>query len=422
MDATLAIYLRTPFMNRNLEMLDPAIMGDETSMYALFGHLRENDPVTYVEHPDYEPFWAITRHEDIKFISQNNDRFLNNPRTVLVQREFEKALLEKFGTRNGLETLIHMDAPKHRKLRGVTRDWFKPGPIGKLSGDVQAIAKEYVDKMEGFGGECDFVKEISLLYPLRVIMSIIGVAPEEEAMMLKLTQELFGAADPSQSRGEEVEDALGVLMDFFNYFVALVEERKKNPKDDLATLLATALVDGEPMEQLDQISYFIISATAGHDTTAATVAGGMKALIENPEQLEKLRQNPELYNSAAREMIRWTAPVRHMMRTTTRDEEFQGQTIKAGENLCLWYPAANRDARAIDNPDVFDIERDNKHQLAFGFGGHMCLGQHLAVMEVELFFRELIPRLKHIEMAGDTDWVQAIFVGGPKSMPVRYQF
>jgi cytochrome P450 len=168
MDATLAIYLRTPFMNRNVELLDPAIMGDETTMYALFEHLRENDPVTYVEHPDYEPFWAITRHEDIKFISQNNDRFLNNPRTVLVQREFERALLEQFGTRNGLETLIHMDAPKHRKLRGVTRDWFKPGPIGKLSGDVQAIAKEYVDKMEGLGGECDFVKEISLLYPPHV--------------------------------------------------------------------------------------------------------------------------------------------------------------------------------------------------------------------------------------------------------------
>jgi len=409
-------------MDSNLNLLDPAIMGDETSMYALFEQLRENDPVSYVEHPDYEPFWAITRHEDIKFISQNNDRFLNSPRTVLVQKEFEQALLQQFGTRNGLETLIHMDQPKHRKLRGVTRDWFKPGPIGKLSGSIEAIAKEYVDKMEGLGGECDFVKEISLLYPLRVIMSIIGVPPQEEAMMLKLTQELFGAADPSQTRGEEVEDGLAVLMDFFNYFVALVDERKKDPREDLATLLATALVDGEPMEQLDQISYFIIAATAGHDTTAATVAGGMKALIEHPEQMEKLRANPDLYNSAAREMIRWTSPVRHMMRTTTQDEEFHGKTIKAGENLCLWYPAANRDARAIANPDVFDIERDNKNQLALGFGGHMCLGQHLAVLEVELFFRELIPRLKHIEMVGQPEWVQAIFVGGPKSMPVRYEF
>ncbi len=223
--------------------------------------------------------------------------------------------------------------------------------------------------------------------------------------MLKLTQELFGGADPSQARGDSPDDALEVLMDFFTYFTALVEDRKKNPKDDLATVLATALVDGEPMEQLEQISYFIITATAGHDTTAATVAGGMKALIEHPEQL-----------------IRYTSPVRHMMRTTTQDEQFQGKTIKAGENICLWYPSANRDSAAISQPDVFDIERDNKNQLAFGFGSHMCLGQHLAILEVELFFRELLPRLKHLEMTSDPEWVQAIFVGGLKSMPVRYQF
>jgi len=385
-------------------------------------HLREHDPVTYVDHPKYEPFWALTRHQDIKFVSQNNSRFINNPRTLLVQKQFEQALLEKFGTRNGLETLIHMDAPKHKMLRAVTRDWFKPGPIGKRSSSLELIAKQYVDKMEALGGECDFVKEISLLYPLQAIMAIIGVPPEEEAMMLKLTQELFGGADPTQARGADEQDAMAVIMDFFAYFTKLVEDRKKNPKDDLATVLATAVVNGEPMEQLDQISYFIIAATAGHDTTAATIAGGLKALIENPEQLQKLRDNPELCNSAAREMIRYTAPVRHMMRTTTQDETFQGQTIKAGESICLWYPAANRDSHAISNPDVFDIERDNKNQLAFGSGSHMCLGQHLAVLEVELFFRELLPRIKNIEMIGDIEWLKTNFVGGPKSMPVRYQF
>lgn len=409
-------------MNRNLELLNPAIMGDEQAMYELFRYLREHDPVSYVEHHSYEPFWAITRYEDIKFISQNNARFINNPRTVLVQKQFEQVLLENFGSRNGLETLIHMDAPKHKKLRGVTREWFKPGPISKLSTNVKGIAKQYVDKMEARGGECDFVKEISLLYPLQVIMSIIGVPPENEGMMLKLTQELFGGADPSQARGVNPEDALAVLMDFFAFFSEVVEDRKKNPKDDLATVLASALIDGEPMEPLDQISYFIITATAGHDTTAATVAGGLKALIEHPDQLQKLRDNPELCHSAAREMIRYTSPVRHMMRTTTQDEEFQGQTIKAGESICLWYPSANRDGSAITNPDVFDIERDNKSQLAFGFGSHMCLGQHLAILEVELFFRELLPRLKHIEFASEPQWVQAIFVGGLKSMPLRYEF
>ena len=403
-------------------LCDASIMGNEASMYALLKELRDENPVAYVDHPDFEPFWAITRYEDIKAISQNNAEFINNPRTVLIQREFEQALLSKFGTRNGLETLIHMDDPKHRKLRNVTRNWFKPGSIEGLSTNVETIAEQYVDKMQSMGGECDFVRDIALLYPLRVIMAIIGVAPEEEAMMLKLTQELFGGQDPTQSRGENVDDGLNVLMDFFAYFTAIVEDRKQNPGDDLASVLANALIDGEPMEQLDQISYFIIAATAGHDTTSATVGGGMKALLEHPDQLEKLRDNPSLANKAAREMIRWTSPVRHMMRTTTKDVVLQGQTIRAGESLCLWYPAANRDERAIDNPDVFDIERDNRQQMAFGFGGHMCLGQHLAILEIERFFQILLPRLSHIEMVSEPEWVQANFVGGLKSMPVRYTF
>lgn len=409
-------------MNTSWNLLDPAFMGDETNMHSLFRQLREQDPVCRVEHPDFEPFWAITRHEDIKAISQNNAAFLNNPRTVLIQREFEQALLEQFGTRNGLETLIHMDNPKHKKLRNVTREWFKPGPIDKLRGDIEAIAREYVDKMEQMGGECDFVKDIALLYPLRVIMSIIGVAPEEEPMMLKMTQELFGGQDPTQSRGVSVEDGLAVLTDFFTYFTGVVDDRKKHPTGDLASVLANALIDGEPMEHLDQISYFIITATAGHDTTSATISGGMKALLEHPDQLAKLRDNPELAPQAAREMIRWVSPVRHMMRTTTDDIVLRGKSLKAGDSLCLWYPSANRDSDAIDNPDTFDIERDNRNQLAFGFGGHMCLGQHLAILEVECFFRELLPRLKHIELAAEPEWVQAIFVGGLKSMPVRYAF
>ncbi|MFT4825250.1 MAG: cytochrome P450 [Halioglobus sp.] len=409
-------------MPSNLDLLDAAVMGDETTMHALFRDLRDNDPVSWVEHPNFEPFWAFTKHEDIKYISQNNASFLNNPRTVLVQKEFEQALLKQFGTRNGLETLIHMDSPKHKKLRNVTRDWFKPGPVSKLTPQVQSIAKSYVDSMESMGGQCDFVKDIALLYPLRVIMSIIGVAPEEEGMMLKLTQELFGGQDPNQSRGDSVDDGLSVLMDFFTYFTALVEDRKKNPTDDLASLLANALVDGEPMEAMDQISYFIITATAGHDTTSATISGGMKALLEHPDQLEKLRDNPELGQQAAREMIRWVSPVRHMMRTTTEDVEFRGKTLKAGENLCLWYPSANRDSDAIEDPDTFNIERDNRNQLAFGYGGHMCLGQHLALLEVEMFFRELLPRLGSIEMLSEPEWVQAVFVGGLKSMPVKYSF
>ncbi len=409
-------------MSRVHDIVDPTIMGDESTMHALFSELRDNAPIAHFDHPDYEPFWVLTRHADIKYISQNNDLFINNPRTVITIREFEQMLLSQFGTRNGLETLIHMDDPKHRKLRGVTREWFKPTPIAKLTPMVEEIAREFVDKMEAMGGECDFVKDIALLYPLRVIMKILGVAPEEEPRMLKLTQEMFGSQDPDQGRGEEMDDLMGVLLDFFAYFKGVVEDRKKNPTDDLATVLANAVVDGAPMEDLDQISYFIITATAGHDTTSATTGGGLKALLEFPDQMQKLQANPELATSAAKEMIRWVSPVRHMMRTATQDAEFHGQTIKAGESLAMWYPSANRDERAIDNPNVFDIERDNRNQLAFGYGGHMCLGQHLAILEVAIFYRELMSRLKSIELASEPKWVEAVFVGGLKSLPVRYSF
>ena len=187
-------------------------------------------------------------------------------------------------------------------------------------------------------------------------------------------------------------------------------------------MLANAKVDGEYLQELDLISYFIITATAGHDTTSATTSVGMKALMDFPEQLRKLQTNPDLATDAARVMIRWSSPVRHMMRTLTEDVEFHGQTIKKGENLAVWYPAANRDQRAIENPNAFDIERDNRGQLAFGYGGHMCLGQHLAVLAVAIFYKELMSRLDWIEQAGDARWVEAVFVGGLKSLPVRYAF
>jgi cytochrome P450 len=409
-------------MHRVNDIVNPTIMGPEDSMYALLGHLRENEPLAYFDDPEYEPFWVLTRHEDIKYVSQNNDLFINNPRTVIMPREFEQALLDQFGTRNGLETLIHMDNPKHRKLRNVTREWFKPGPVQKLTPMVEEIAREFVDKMEAMGGECDFVKDVALLYPLRVIMSILGVAPEEEGMMLKLTQELFGSQDPDQGRGDDADAGMGVLLDFFAYFKDVVEDRRKNPTDDLASVLANAKVDDDYLQELDLISYFIITATAGHDTTSATTSGGLKALMDFPGQMQKLQGDPALATDAAREMIRWVSPVRHMMRTLTEDAQFHGKTIKKGENLALWYPAANRDARAIANPDVFDIERDNRAQLAFGYGGHMCLGQHLAVLEVAIFFKELMSRLDRIELAGEPKYVEAVFVGGLKSLPVKYAF
>ena len=403
------------------DLLDTRIMGNEQRMHALFGYLRDNDPVPYVEHELYDPFWALTKYDDIKFVGSNNDRFLSAPRTVLVPKTFEQVMIDNFGNRNGLETLIHMDSPKHLKLRRVTREWFLPRNVQKLDGQISALAKHYVDKMQEMGDECDFARDVAINYPVRVILNMLGLPPEDEPLIVKLTQELFGGQDPTQQRGDVLEMGADVINDLFSYFTDIIKDRQKNPTDDLSTVLANARIDGKPMDVMDQVSYFIIAATAGHDTTSATVAGGMKALLEHPAQQTKWRDNPGLDMTASKELMRWVSPVRHMVRTATDEFEIRGKTIKPGENLVLWFPSANRDEDVISNANQLDIERDPKLHLAFGYGAHMCLGQHLANLEVARFFRELLPRLKSMEFSAEPQGVEAIFVGGIKSMPVRYQ-
>lgn len=404
------------------DVLNVEIMGDEQTMHGLFDHLRENDPVAWVDDPEYRPFWTLSKYEDIKRIGSSNDSFLNAPRTVLLPIEAEDMLEAQFGNKNGLETLIHMDKPKHLKLRRVTRDWFLPRSIAKLDEEVQALCKEYVDRMRDMDGECDFIKDITLLYPLRIIMSILGLPRQSEATMLKLTQEIFGPMDPDLQRDAgNNSESMGTLLELGEYFTEIVEDRKKNPSDDLATVLANAEVDGQPMDKMDQMSYFIITATAGHDTTSAVLGAGMKALLENPGQIALWRDNPELDDGASKELMRYVSPVRHMLRTATEDLELRGKQIRAGDNLAIWFPAANRDPEVFDKPHGLDITRNPKQHIAFGYGEHMCLGMHLAVLEVARFYRELLPRLQSIELAGEPQWIQANFVGGLKSLPVRYQ-
>jgi cytochrome P450 len=405
------------------DVLNMEIMGPEDTMHGLFDHLRSNDPVSLVEHPEYRPFWNLTRYDDIKSIGSQNDKFLSAPRTVLLPIEAEQSLEKQFGTTNGLETLIHMDKPKHLKLRRVSRDWFLPRSIAKLDEEVKALSKEYVDKMQEMGSECDFVKDIALIYPLRIILSILGLPRQSEATMLKLTQEIFGPYDPDLQRGGDFsQEILGTTMELSQYFTEIVEDRRKNPTDDLATVLANAEIDGKPMDPLDQMSYFIITATAGHDTTAAVLGAGMKALLDHPDQLTLWRDSPDLDESATKELMRWVSPVRHMVRTATEDIELRGKKIRAGDNLALWFPAACRDPEVYANPHTLNIQNEPKKNLAFGYGQHMCLGMHLAVLEVSRFYRELLPRLNEIECTGDPRWIRANFVGGLKSLPVRSVF
>jgi len=271
------------------------------------------------------------------------------------------------------------------------------------------------------GPTCDFAREIAVYYPLHVIMSILGVPESDEPLMLKLTQELFGGADPDMRRADaESQVGRNVIMDFFMYFNAMSAARRANPGEDLASVIANGKINGCPMGDLETASYYIIVATAGHDTTSSTIAGGLRALIENPGELAKLKANPELVASAVDEMIRWTTPVQHFMRTAMEDHELRGRRIEKGQALQLLYLSGNRDEEAFPDPFRFQVDRPNNRHVSFGYGAHLCLGQHLAKMEVRAFFRELVSRLDSIELAGEPKKVQSVFVSGLKTLPVRY--
>lgn len=403
-------------------LVDPKTYASEAAPYELYRELRRHSPVQWVEAPDYRPFWAISRAEDIQFIERASDKFLAGPRTVMLPITSEVENLRKFGYVGGVRALTHMDAGMHQRYRALTRDFFSPRSIAQLEENVRATARQFVDRLQAHGGgTIDFAADIAFWYPLRVIMQQLGVPAQDEPELLRMTQALFGAedADFGDSNLTPGERLVQVVTEMNAYFGAMVEDRRRNPRQDIATILATATIDGAPLDPMNLLSYFIIVATAGHDTTSATIAGGLKALMENPDQLALLREQPQLMPKAVNEMLRWVAPVKHFVRTAVQDVEIGGQRIETNDAVMLLFASACRDEAVFADADRFRIDRDPNQHLAFGFGPHVCLGMHLARLEIAAFFQELLPRIKHVEAAGNADYVESIFVSGLKRFPVR---
>jgi cytochrome P450 len=396
-------------------LADPAAYTDENRLHAALARLRATAPVSWVDVPDYKPFWAITKHADIMDIERQNMMFTNWPRPVLTTAEGDELQAAA-----GVRTLIHLDDPQHRVVRAIGSDWFRPKAMRALKMRVDELAKTYVDKMLAVGPECDFVQQVAVNYPLFVIMSLLGIPEADFARMLKLTQELFGSDDSEFKRGSSNEDQIPALLDMFGYFNGVTASRREHPTEDLASAIANARVDGEPLSDIDTVSYYLIVATAGHDTTSATISGGLQALIENPDQRDRLRGNLDLMPLATEEMIRWVTPVKEFMRTAAEDTTVRGVPIAAGDSVLLSYVSGNRDEDVFEEPFVFDVGREPNKHLAFGYGVHFCMGAALARMEVSSFFAELLPRLTSIELTGDPELVATTFVGGLKHLPVRY--
>jgi len=403
-----------------LDIFSPEAYLDEAEVAHRCKQLRQQGSVLWIEQPPYKPFWAVLRRDAIMQVEKDSKTWLAAPRQTLIPSDIEDAIIAQWGVRTGpVRTLLDMDGKEHRDHRALTQSWFNSAFLETLRLRMADLARDYVDRLESLGGACDFIEEIAVPYPLIMITAILGLPDSDAALVLRLTQELFGAQDPERQRsGQYGQD---VAMEFFGYLGGIVCQRRADPRDDLMSVVANATLDGQPLSDIDTLSYGMLLAAAGHDTTSSSVGVGMMQLARHPDQFAMLKADPGLIPSAAQEMFRWATPVRHFMRTASVDTELAGQAIAAGESVCLMYLSGNRDEQAFPDPDVFRVDRSPNRHVAFGYGAHHCLGRILAEMEVEALFREIAARVDSVELAGEPQWVKTNHTGGLKHLPIRYR-
>jgi cytochrome P450 len=393
--------------------------GNLEQQHALFSMLRSEDPVHWTEPNGYRPFWTVSKHRDVMEIEKQNDKFINAPRTKLLSIEFESKVKEAMGGRPMLVRAINqMDNPDHAKYKKLTHAWFQPKQVRLLEESIDRLARESIDRMLAYGGACDFYNDVVVRFPLKVIMLILGIPDEHGQRLLDITRAYFGGGDPEMQRGS---DLIGATMAYMDFFRGIARERRSHPTNDVATLIATAEVDGSLVGEFEASSYFVALASAGHDTTSATLAGGLLALIQNPDEMQKLRTNPDLIPAAVDEMVRWVSPVKHFFRTATETYTLRGKTIRPGDHLMMAYPSANRDDEAFDRPFSFIADRNPNRHVGFGFGIHACIGMYLAKIEMVIFFRELLARVDSIALTGEPAWIETSFLGGLKRLPISFK-
>ncbi len=410
------------------DLISPEAYGERGVPHDQWRALRQLDRLQHYTPKGFDAFYPVVRHDQICEISKQPERFLNRFGIVLESQE-QKQIIDSDQGLGQMRAIIAMDPPEHRDYRKVAASWFTPRAIDRIAPIVEESARTLVDTLVerasgGEGeGECEFANEIAAAHPLRVLATVLGVPREKEPQLLRLTNELFASDDPDlQRKGEDRTATVQALaMEFFELFNAIIEDRRANPTDDLATLLANANVNGEPLGLMETLGYYLIIFTAGHDTTKNALAGGIRALAEHPGEFEKLKRNPDLVASAVEEIVRWTSPVNYMKRVVAEDLEFRGQKLRKGESLVLFYASANRDEAVFEDPYTFRIDRAPNPHLAFGIGEHFCLGTHLARQSQRALLRELIGRIDTFELAGDPVQIASSFVVGLKQLPVRYR-
>jgi cholest-4-en-3-one 26-monooxygenase len=376
-----------------------------------FERLRREAPVHFHGETGGPGFWCITKYEDVRQVSRNPRVFSSWLGGTNITDRGE----EQLGRLRAI--LLNMDPPQHVKFRRMVQKAFTPRSVEELRPHARALARRIVDGVAR-RGECEFVEEVAAELPLQVICELMGVPLEDRHHLFELSNRMIGFDDPEYQRTPQ--DAEIASAQIFAYAMQLARERLREPKDDLVTRLLAGQVDGQKLSELEFSSFFMLLAIAGNETTRTVTCWGMHALMEHPDQRRLLLEDPRLLESAVEEILRFNPAVHHFRRTATQDAEIRGQRIRRGDKLVMWYPSANRDEEVFDQPHRFDVRRQPNHHLAFGIGEHFCLGAHLARMELQEIFRELLTRLPDMELAAPPRRLRSNFINGCKEMRVRF--
>jgi cytochrome P450 len=401
-------------------VISPDGHADDARLQAEFKLLRAEAPVLWVDTPGMRPFWLLSRHGDISTVERRGAPFVAAARTFLTSKMTEERLERRLGKPYVLRGLLQMDEPDHRDYRAVAQPHLTPGALAAMEPWLEDWADQTVRRIAGRSEAFDFTKDIAVPFSIRGIMRLLGLPEADDELILKLSWGLVGPEDPMRRLAEHPTTAICKAgFGFQNYFDPVAADRRACPRHDLSSVIATAEVQGEPMPDYERFSYYAMIATGGHDTIAFCLSGGMHALIEHPDQLARLRADSSLIDTAIEEMLRWTTPGRHIVRTATDDIELGGRTIRAGEAVALFFNSANRDETVFADADQFRIDRRPNPHLAFGLGRHHCIGAHMARLEMRALLKALLPRLESAELAAPPRRTSSTMVSGISSLPIR---
>lgn len=398
----------------DLANLDVFVQGRQ---HEIWRRLRAEEPIHWNPGNDrFIPFWSVTKYADLIAVSRDTTTYSSQQGISMAANPADPSTTIGAG-----KMMIITDPPRHVRLRRLVNKGFTPRATALLEPSVRDITTKIIDDVAP-RGSCDFVTDVAALLPLAVICSMMGIPQSDWPMMFELTNQGLGSEDPEYQTvpGSGPETAARSRMEMFAYFKRQAEERRRERRDDLVSVLVGSEVDGESLSEEELLFFCQLLILAGNETTRNAISGGLLALFEHPEQRARLQNDPALLPTAVEEILRWSSPVAHMMRYVTRDTVLGGQPLRAGERVLLWYPSANRDEEVFPNANTFDVGRTPNEHIAFGIGQHFCLGASFARLELRVMFEMLLARLPDIAPAGPVDRLRSGFIGGIKHMPVQF--